>query len=210
MISAVILTNKKINVGWCDETVIITNNHITDFARERNLGLKKAKGDWVLFIDDDEEVTPVLRDEILHTVKDTHCNGFYLKRRDYLLGKWLRFGETANVRLLRLGKKGAGQWRRAVHEVWDINDPVGVLKNPLLHRPHPTVHEFIDTINCYTDLESGKFSYFRLFANPIGKFIQNYFLRLGFLDGFSGFVMAYMMSFYSLVVRIKQAERCHS
>lgn len=118
----------------------------------------------------------------------------------------VKIWETANVRLLRLGKKDAGQWRRPVHEVWEISGPVGVLKNPLRHYPHPAIHEFIQTINRYTDLETGKFSYFRLFANPIGKFIQNYFFRLGFLDGFPGFVMAYMMSFYSLVVRVKQAE----
>ncbi len=186
--------------------IILSKDSITDFAKERNLLLEKATTDWVLFIDSDEEVTPELEKEIssLEPKKD----GYLIKRQDFFLGKWLRFGETGNMKLLRLGKKGAGEWKRKVHEHWDIKN-TGELKNSIFHRPHPSIKQFIDKINYYSDIDAKEFKNFSLLdvlIKPIGKFIQNYFLKLGFLDGYPGFVHAFMMSFQSLVVRVKQYD----
>ncbi|MDO8514877.1 MAG: hypothetical protein Q7S14_00090, partial [bacterium] len=104
------------------------------------------------------------------------------------------------------------KWVRKVHEFWDIKN-TGELEEYLIHYPHPTIFDFINQINLYTETdakellkEGKKFSYFRLICNPIGKFIQNYFLKLGFLDGSAGFVYAFMMSFHSLVVRVKMHD----
>ncbi|MEK7565928.1 MAG: hypothetical protein AAB506_02700, partial [Patescibacteria group bacterium] len=130
-------------------------------------------------------------------------------RRDVFWGKELKHGEAGSIKLLRLGKKDAGEWQRKVHEVWQINGPTKTLNNYLYHYPHPTISEFLSSINNYTDidiLEQKKFSYFRLIFNPPGKFIYNYFLKLGFLDGYPGLVYAFMMSFHSLLVRVKMWE----
>lgn len=177
---------------------------ITDFAKERNFLLAKAETEWVLFVDSDEKLSPELEKEILGTDKMTQYDGYYINRRDFFFGKWLRFGETGNIKLLRLGKKGAGQWIRKVHEYWDIKN-AGTLKNPLLHYPSLT----IEKINRYSEIDAREFkhfSYLEVFLKPVGKFIQNYFLRLGLLDGSPGFIHAFMMSFQSLVVRVKQYE----
>jgi len=138
------------------------------------------------------------------------CEG---KRRDYFWGRWLRFGETANVRLLRLAKRTAGRWQRKVHEVWQVRGPVGELNSPLKHYPHQTIRDFVDSVNYYSEIdvselkkEGKNFSVFRVVANPVGKFLENYFWRLGVLDGEAGFVVAFMMSFQSLVVRVKQYD----
>ncbi|MCL4397573.1 hypothetical protein M1403_00940 [Patescibacteria group bacterium] len=186
------------------------NGPITDFAAERNILLEKAEADWVLFVDSDEEVTAELEEEISRL--DNKYYGYYIRRKDFFLGKWLRHGETGNIKLLRLGKKDAGQWKRSVHEYWDIKN-AATLKNYLLHDPHTTIADFISKINYYTDIDArelvreGKtFSYWRVVTNPAAKFFQNYLWRLGFLDGAAGFVHAFMMSFQSLVVRVKQYE----
>lgn len=184
-----------------------------DFAAQHNFGLDKAKGDWVLFIDADEIVSPALRSEITETLPKTspETQGFYLKRQDVFLGTKLTHGETANWKSIRLGKSGAGRWRREVHEYWNIAGKTQSLHHPLEHNSHSTVSALINSLNFYTtidakhmfEVDNRHFELFRVFANPLGKFIQNYFLRYGFFDGFAGFVMAFMMSFNSLLVRVK-------
>lgn len=181
-----------------------------DFASQRNFGLKQAKGDWVFFVDSDERVDATLREEILQMTKRTDCDGFYLKRKDVLFGKTLEHGETASVRLLRLGRRGRGEWVRSVHEVWNSTGETGELHSPLLHTPHTTASEFITSINRYTTLnakqlytEGRKTNVFEIICYPLGKFIQNYVFRLGFLDGTQGAILAIMMSFHSFLTRSK-------
>lgn len=185
------------------ETIILkTDSPITDFANERNLLLEKARSDWVLFLDSDEKISSELQKEL--DTNNFKCDGYFIKRLDYFMGKWLKFGETGNIKLLRLGKKGAGKWVRKVHEYWAIKN-TGTLFGTILHFPLLTIRK----INYYSSLDAGefgKFTYWQL-VKPIAKFIQNYFLRLGFLDGLPGFVHAYMMSLQSLVVRVKQYEK---
>ncbi|MBL7150310.1 glycosyltransferase family 2 protein [Candidatus Microgenomates bacterium] len=242
-ISAVVLTkNEEKNIqeclkslNFCDEIIIIddcstdktrkiakklevkvfTRSLNYDFASQRNFGLKKTNNDWVLFVDADERISPTLRAEITnYKLQITDCFGFYIRRKDYFLGRWLNHGETANIKLLRLVKKGTGQWKRKVHEFWQIEKGrVGVLRSPLLHYPHPSVSQFLEQINEYTNLnarcfyEKGqRFQFWQMLFYPQAKFLQNYCLRLGFLDGFPGFVMAFMMSLHSLITRIKLWE----
>jgi len=181
-----------------------------DFAGQRNFGLEKAREEWVLFVDADERVAPALAAEIKKKILKTSCNGFYLKRQDFWAGKWLKHGETGNIKLLRLGKKSAGKWERPVHEVWKIKGKIGTLKNPLIHYPHQTLTEFIRDINFYTDLNAKFFyqrgiktSLWQILAYPLGKFFINYFWKRGFLDGLPGLVFALFMSFHSFLTRAK-------
>ncbi len=238
MISAVILAKDEEknlqecleSVKWVDEVTVINDNSTdktveiakkfgakvfthslnNDFAAQRNFGLEKASGEWVLFVDADERVSPELKKEILKSIKKTDVNGFYLKRQDFFGGRALKYGETANVRLLRLGRKGKGKFEREVHEVWDIKGNISELKNPLLHFPHQTLSDFIDHVNFHSSLhaealkkEGVRPSLFRIIFNPLGKFIQNYIFRCGFLDGTSGIIVALMMSFHSFLARAK-------
>lgn len=239
MISAVVLTkNEEENIGecleslkWCDEIIVIddesgdktcqiakklqakvfTRALNLDYAAQRNYGLQKAQGDWVLFVDADERVDEDLRAEIKEAVEDPNFSGYFVKRTDFMFGRWLNHGETADVRLLRLARKGTGEWVRPVHEVWKITGTTGYLETPLLHYPHPQVAEFLGKINLYTTLDAQEFykqgirrvGTASIIFYPVGKFLRNYFLKLGFLDGTAGFMMAMMMSFHSFLTRGK-------
>jgi glycosyltransferase involved in cell wall biosynthesis len=194
------------------KVAIFTRDLNGDWDKQRNFGLEKSKGNWVLFIDADERVSPELREEIQSTInhESLNINGFYLKRQDTIFGKTLKHGETAGVRLLRLAKKGAGKWEGKVHETWKIEGEVGELENPLEHYPHPTISEFLENINDYSTLraeelyEQGvKTNLFLILAYTKGKFLQNYFWKLGFLDGMPGLIVALLMSFHSFLVRSK-------
>lgn len=191
-----------------------------DFSSQRNFGLKEAKGEWVLFVDADEVISDELASEIKSEIRPfdsaqdknpkSEICGYYLKRKDYFLGKWLKYGETGSIRLLRLGKKLAGRWQGRIHEVWEIKRETKELKNPILHYPHGTVTEFLNDINTYTDLvaqywkEKGRdISPWEIVFYPLGKFFHNYILRLGFLDRGPGIIIAGMMSFHSFLARSK-------
>lgn len=185
-----------------------------NFSRQRNFGLEKATNDWVIFVDADERVTDELKTELIHLIKlgdrAEIVNGYFIKRRDIMWGKQLRFGETGSMRLLRLARKGAGNWIGNVHEEWRVKGPIGKLESLLNHYPHPTIASFLKEINFYTDLRARelyeqkvKTMWLIIIAYPVGKFLLNYVIRRGFLDGVPGFIVALMMSFHSFLVRAK-------
>lgn len=197
---------------------IIQKKSTGNMAEIRNFALEKAAGEWVFFVDADEIVTKELESEIEENIRKTietasGTKGFMVPRKDFFLGRFLKYGEAGKIQLLRLGKRESGKWERGVHETWKIAGKVGELSSALEHFSHRTISQFIGSINRWTDFdvselnqEGKKFAYYRVLVNPIGKFIQNYFFRLGFLDVWAGFVMAYLMSLQSLIVRVKQYE----
>jgi glycosyltransferase involved in cell wall biosynthesis len=238
MISAVILTHndeKTISrtlksLQWCDERIVIddcshdktleivkqygvlvyTKALSGDFATQRNFGLSKATGDWIFFVDSDEVVSEELQKEISLAVRKDNVSGYMIRRLDTIFGRSLNHGEAGNIRLLRLAKKGTGEWKRSVHETWDIHGETQTLHEPLHHFPHPDVAQFLDEINMYSTLhakvlydEGIRTNGWQVWAYPLVKFKLNYILRLGFLDGMAGMIVAVMMSFHSFLARSK-------
>jgi len=220
-ISVVILTTGKKeaidrclkSIDFCQEKLVISGK-VTDFANARNSAMKKAKYDWILFIDEDEEVSENLKQEILNSRFDH--DAYYIKRRDFFWGREMKYGETRKIRnkgIIRLVKKNSGKWIGKVHEVFELQSSqltVGRFNHYLNHYPHQTIKEFIEKINFYSSLRAQelyrqrkKFSLFQAVFYPFFKFILNYFIYLGFLDGPAGFVYAFLMSFHSFLVRAK-------
>lgn len=228
------LSNCLKSINWCNETIVIDDKSSDNtanlaeklgakvfikssngnFSSLRNFALSKAKHSWVLFLDADERIDDQLKKEIQKAINtDNNISGYKIRRLDTFLGKKLVHGETANVKLLRLAKKDNGIWQRPVHEEWIIKGKVENLKATLIHHPHLTISKFLKEINYYTDIEASyrlskgvKSSSIELYIFPIAKFIKNYFLLLGFLDGFPGFIMAYIMSLHSFLVRVKMKQ----
>lgn len=223
------------SVRWCDEIIIVDDNSTDEtieiskkykttiyqrslnnnFSAQRNFGQSRARQEWILFVDSDELVSDALAYEISNAIglKDQSLrkfNGFYIKRSDFMWEKQLRYGETGNMKLLRLGRKGFGEWKGMTHERWQIDGPLGKLVNPLLHFPHKTLEKFLKEINFYTDIRADelkskntKVYFWSILLYPLGKFVLNYFLKIGFMDGTHGLVFAIIMSFHSFLVRGK-------
>ncbi len=185
-----------------------------DFASQRIYGLEKAVGDWVFFVDADEVVTPELAKEInLVVEKGSAKEAYYIKRRDFWWGRELRQGEVRKVRnqgLIRLIKNKSGSWEGKVHEIFRSRGTIGRLNSYLNHYPHPTLKEFIEEVNSYSSirakellLQGKETNTMEIVLYPFFKFMLNYFLCFGFLDGPPGFVYSFMMSFHSFLVRAK-------
>jgi len=242
MISAVVLTKneeKNIkgcleNLMWCNETIVIDDNSTDksveiakkmgaqvyahnlnfDFSKQRNYGLSKTKGDWVLFIDTDERVSNELKNEISHLISNRDrikkLNGYFIKRVDFMWGRELKYGETGNIKLLRLARKNSGRWQGKVHEQWKVTGKHGQLKNSLYHYPHKNIAEFLKKINYYTDLRAKELynkkvrvQWWDIILYPRIKFFTNYFFKRGFLDGVPGVIHALLMDLHSFLVRGK-------
>ncbi|MBI4136753.1 hypothetical protein HY469_01705 [Candidatus Roizmanbacteria bacterium] len=138
------------------------------------------------------------------------ADAYYLKRRDLFLGKELMYGESGSNRFIRLAKRDTGTWKRPVHEVWDVKGTIGELNTPIDHIAAESLTEFVSKLNDYTTRNAEYLKKKGVSANawdvlafPLSKFLQNYVLKRGFLDGQHGFVHAVLMSFHSFLTRGK-------
>lgn len=185
-----------------------------NFSKQRNFGIEQANGDWIVFIDTDETISDDLKKEIKEIlIKDSDLSSFRLRRRDYFWNHEMCFGEIIEARnkgIIRLVRKGKNRWFGSVHEKYIPDDRIGQLNGFIDHYPHQSVIEFIESVNFYSTLRAKELfkkgkttNIFQLIFFPFGKFIYNYFLKLGFLDGPAGFVYSFMMSFHSFLVRAK-------
>lgn len=185
-----------------------------NYANQKNFALEKTTGDWILSLDADEEITPELAEEIKSVIsqQSSVISGYSISRKNIILGKYIKFTrwQPDLDRHIWLWKKSAGKWIGDVHEEVIVKGKVGKLKSFKVHYQYETVREFVEMINRYTELEAqGKvnngqsFSIFKLFYDPIYNFLVRYIYRFGFLDGWRGFVLSYLMAIYHLTVWIK-------
>lgn len=192
---------------------IINHPKLKSFAAMRNQAMQEVETMWCFFLDSDEFYQKNLPEEISRTIHDTVYDAFSIIRSDIFLGKPIFHGEAADVKIIRLVKKGAGTWKGDAHEVFVPNhsEKIGQLKHVLYHEPHPSIHSFIQKINRYTDiLAQGKQEnqlLLRSIAMPICKFFYTFIVKYGFLDGYRGLIYSLVMSIHSSAVRIKRYER---
>ena len=206
--------------GSADRTVEVARMHgVKAFSYEwRGFGpakqgaVDRAEGEWILSIDADEEVTPELAAEIRVALeRNDHTVGYYLPRRTEFLGRWMLHGGWYPDYVLRLFRKDRGAFTSAmVHETVRVDGPTAYLKNDLLHHSYPTLDRYFDKFNRYTTLAANEafaggqhVSLAELLVNPIAKFIKQYILKGGFLDGARGLLLAILSSGY---VSIKYAK----
>ena len=209
-----------VDSGSADKTVEIAKNFgakiferkFDNFQNQKNFAVEKTTGDWIFSIDADEEVSPELSIEIKKEVAASNFVAYTVPRKNIILGKFIRHTRW-NPELDRhiwLWKKEAGRWEGDVHEEVVVDGIVGKLSGAKIHHQYETVAEFFDMMNRYSELESKqkitngqKFSLFRMFFDPFYNFSVRFFYRLGFLDGWRGFVLSYLMALYHSNVWIK-------
>ncbi len=213
-----------VDSGSTDKTLTIAKNFgciifkrkFDNYSNQKNYAASKASGDWILSLDADEEVTPELAQEIKRAIKDSSYDGYLIPRKNIILGKFIKHTrwDPELDRHMWLWKKGKGRWVGDVHEEVVVSGKVGRLKNAKVHYQYKTIRGFIDMINRYTNLEANemikkgaRFSYFRFFYDPVYEFLVRYFYRKGFLDGWQGFALSYLMAIYKMTIWIKVWER---
>jgi len=132
--------------------------------------------------------------------------GYWIPRKNFFLGRWIKYGGFWPDPKLRLFRRGAARFEdRLVHEDVKLNGPAGKLKHSLIHHSYPTLSDYIDHMNHYSSLGAEmatqtsaprSFSVFNIVLRPAARFIYNYFIRLGFMDGREGLLLHLYHSVY--------------
>lgn len=185
------------------------------FARQKQKAVDYAAGPWVLILDADERVTPPLKAEILQSISDTDNAGFYLPRKNFFLGRWIRNSGWWPDHTLRLFRKEMGRLQlREVHEKVVVNGKAGYLKNPLEHYTYRSISDYVERMERYSTLaakeilkKSGRAGIYSLTVRPAATFLKMFVLRRGFLDGLHGFVLAMLYSCYTFLKYAKTWEK---
>ena len=124
------------------------------------------RNEWVLIVDCDERITPELWDEIATVIQDPNYNGYYLNRRVFFLGQWIRYGGKYPDWNLRLFKHKSGRYENLntedipntgdneVHEHVILDGKVGYLKNDMLHIDFRDIYHWLERHNRYSNWEA--------------------------------------------------------
>lgn len=181
----------------------------TNFADQKNFANARATRPWILSLDADERVSPELKEEILALKGgEPSCAGFSIPRQVHYLGRWIRHSGWYPDRKVRLFRADRAHWEGDyVHEELVFSGPVEKLTGLIYHFTYAGIADHVARINRFSDLGAQKLYAQRkkcrlvhLVGWPSGRFIRSYFLKLGILDGFPGFVIA-VLNGYSVFIR---------
>lgn len=167
---------------------------------QKNWAIAQAKFPHILSLDADEALDEQLKKSILQVKNNWIFDGYRMSRLTNYCGKWIHHSDWYPDRKLRLWDSRKGKWGGInPHDKYELNNPkskTGLLKGDILHYSYYTIDEHYKQANYFTDImskalfEKGKrANWFSIYINPIVKFINTYFFRLGFLDGYYGFVV---------------------
>lgn len=203
--------------GSTDNTVEIASKYTSHIIKTDNppifhvnkqKALEACHGEWILQLDADEVVTPELRKEILtnlsphSSVLSPQSNGYYIPRKNFFCGHWLRKGGQYPDLLIRLVRAGKAHFPcKSVHEQIAVVGSTGILMNPVLHYPYTSIREYWRKANSYISLQAQEMKKQTIGVNPVSWFVYNavkpsvtffllYIRHKGFLDGYWGFLFA--------------------
>lgn len=205
---------KQLAISLGAKVIDAINNPM--FHINKNLAIKSAKSDWILVLDADERVTKELSMEIKNIIsQNPKENGFYINRKNWFLGGFLKKGGAYPDSVIRLFKSGKGLHpEKTVHEQIKIEGEVGYLKNDLIHFADPSFERYLIRANRYTtetalklkEEKAGKnilqtINYF--FFKPAFTFIDIFIRHKGYVDGYRGFVWALFSSLHHFIAYSK-------
>jgi glycosyltransferase involved in cell wall biosynthesis len=189
-----------------DNTVILAEKYnvkiikrkFDDFSSQKNFAIDQAKHPWIYILDADERVTLEVRGEILEAVKNpNNCVGFYVRRTFYFAGKNINYGGCQRDKVVRLFLKEFCRYSGIVHETIVTKGKFGFFKNKIEHYSYKSYDHYISKMNHYGALRGKEYfakgkrvNLFHILIKPPARFCIHYFVRLGFLDGFPGYIFA--------------------
>jgi glycosyltransferase involved in cell wall biosynthesis len=176
-------------------------------AAQKNYGIDQASHDWILVVDADERVTPELRDEILATLGGERRQWAYsIGRRNFVLGQEVRFSQLQRDRVTRLFHRGHARYpNRRVHADLVVDGETGRLKSRFIHYYVRSLDHTVSKMTRYGVWGAAQlFIEGRRMASPLpilghaaARFLRDYFLNLGFLDGAAGLVTCGVHTWYT-------------
>lgn len=223
--------------GWSRDIVVVINTEVTDgtdkiaeesgarvfreawkgFIGQKNSALDKATQPWMLSLDADEEVTPELRAEMAKVIGQADaCAAYEFPRCTFYCNRWIRHGDWYPDRVTRLWQRGRARWEGIEpHARLKVDGEIGRLRADLLHYSNETIDQQISKIGPYSNYfvayrvqAGGHASLFDLTIRPLWRFLRGYIFKLGFLDGWPGYYIAWLSAFSTVTryVKVREAQ----
>jgi len=174
------------------------------YAKTKQYGVSLCSNDWIFWIDADEVVTNGLSKELIgFKTTSPRFSAYSIPRKAFFLGRWIKHSGWYPGRVTRLFNRHRVRFsENDVHEHLVVEGEIGKLNSDLEHFTDPNIYHYFQKFNRYTTLAAEEmvkkgrsFSIIDL-LRPVGIFIKMYFLKLGFLDGIQGFILAVFSSAY--------------
>lgn len=184
--------------------IIETDNPVM-FHINKQKALDACTGNWILQLDADERITPALRNEIVSIITSgkSEINGYFIPRRNYFWGHWMRKGGQYPDYVIRLVRRGKAHFpAKSVHEQIDVIGEPGYLKEPMDHISYRTRQDYWKKADTYTTLTAAEMKkrgvrdnawtwFLYNIVKPKMTFLSLFIRHKGFMDGWYGLVFAY-------------------
>ena len=188
----------------------------------RNYAISKAKGEWILILDADEEISTSLRETLRKITKSarrrTKADYYRIPRKNVIFGKWIKHSRWWPDYNIRFFRKGFVSWSEVIHSVPETKgrglDLEAHEDNAIIHYNYYSINQFVERLNRYTELHSKlkikdgyKFDWSDLVKKPTSEFLSRYFQGEGYKDGLHGLALAGLQAFSEFVMYLKVWER---
>ncbi len=196
------IDNTKSIVSKYTKHIFISDNHL---GHQRNIGLLKSKGQWILILDTDEVVSDELAEEIKKVTKGSTYNGYLIPYQNYFCNRKLLWGNQ-KYKKLRLFKRKFGYTENlSIHPDILVNGPVGMLKGKILHYSFRSIPQTLRKFTYYASIEAKmknqkgeRTTLKKLTLYPLHMFWSIFIDDQGYRDGIWGFLLAVCFAYYEL------------
>jgi glycosyltransferase involved in cell wall biosynthesis len=224
--------------GWTSEIVMILNPEVADgtdrvaaefgarlwrepwngFVGQKNAAAEKATQPWILGLDADEVVSAALRDEMAQALSKPAAGvaAYSFPRCTFYCGRWIRHGDWYPDRVIRLWRKEAARWQGIEpHAQLQVDGAIGRMQNDLHHFSNESIDRQIAKIAPYSDSfvkhrlgQAQPAGWLDLAVRPWWRFFRAYVFKLGFLDGWPGYYIAWLSAFSAVTryAKVREAQ----
>lgn len=207
-------TDKTVEIGKKYNAKIVEHPLIS-FADQRNIGLDHARGEWLIYVDTDERLTPEFKKEALEKIKSHDENGnnagYFIRRKTFYFGR--DYHLTDRVQRL-FYKKKFKEWYGKVHETPKVNGEFDTINSPIEHYTHRTLEQMVEKTNKWSDFEAElrfkahhpKMSWWRFPRVMITESFKSYFGQKGWRNGTDGFIESIYQGYSMFITYAKLWE----
>lgn len=203
-------TDRTVEIAKKFTTNVIHTDNPPIFHINKQKALDACSGDWILQLDADERITPALQHEIVNVINSgtSDINGYFIPRRNYFWGHWMRKGGQYPDYVMRLVRRGKAHFpAKSVHEQIEVVGEPGYLTEPMDHISYRTKEDYWRKADAYTTLAAYEMKKTGVSKNvwtwfiynllkPTITFLSLYIRHKGFMDGWYGLVFSFFSALH--------------
>lgn len=200
---------------------IFTHSKVDYVEKVRNFAISKATGSWILILDPDELIGEELKRKLKEAAEERKYEAINIPRKNIFFGKWISHSNWWPDRHIRFFEKESTKWEEKIHSYPVVLGKILNLEAKenlaISHFGYISITEFLDRQNRYSEIESFnlyssgvRFSWKDFCWRPLREFLARFIKHQGYLDGFTGFSLIFLMMVYQLEVAVKLWEKGNS